>query len=100
MTLRRAVRTFIRPWTDHGVTFKEWLHACDVLAEAIERDEARNKSVRGTPKESVRGTENLSAPVANCVCGHELARHIGACLVCACEHFYAPESAVPHGRIP
>lgn len=44
MTLRRAVRTFIRPWTDHGATFKEWILACDVLADYIERDEARKKA--------------------------------------------------------
>jgi hypothetical protein len=40
VTLRRAVRLFVRAWTPHPVaTFEEWLLAAAVIEDAIARDE-------------------------------------------------------------
>jgi hypothetical protein len=39
MTLRRAIRVFVRPWIDGSVTFQDWLLAGAVIEAAIIRDE-------------------------------------------------------------
>jgi hypothetical protein len=44
MTLRRAVRLFVRAWTPHPeATFDEWLLAAAVIEAAISRDEQTSK---------------------------------------------------------
>ena len=43
MTLRRAVGVFLRPWTDGGATFQEWLLACAVINDAVLRDEQQRR---------------------------------------------------------
>lgn len=44
MTLRRAIRLFVRAWTYHPeATFEEWLLAAAVIEAAIARDEEAQK---------------------------------------------------------
>ena len=49
MTLKRAIRTLIRPWTDGGATFQEWCLACEVIDDAVRRDEQRLKAAMAAP---------------------------------------------------
>jgi hypothetical protein len=45
MTLKRAIRLFVRAWTPHPVaTFEEWLLAAAVIEAAITKDEEARRA--------------------------------------------------------
>ena len=44
MTLRKAIRLFLQPWTTGDATFQEWMLACDVILAAIAKDEMEREA--------------------------------------------------------